>query len=704
VAVLEARRAEVVDSRLELRDAKGVAWLVVGRLDAEIEADGGRRLVTVRAADARVGGPAAGLAVTANGTLAVDRGRVVVEQATFTSGASTVVLRGGLDRISPVTATAWAHGVIDAAFVGTLSPGTEAAGRVDATARVEVKDDAVAGTLQATSPALTVQGVGPWAVGGSGRLDGERFVLEALEALGFGGRLVAEGPLALRSTARTDVRLRAEGFDVPALVAALAGTDVPVAARADATLRWTTTGWDVGAAKGTGEIALHPAPRAARPGAPPGVPVEGTSRLRVEGRNLALEGARVAARGASASGDARLSAKVLSGTWSATLPLASIDLLMSDLGAEAVVPEGYAGQLVAEGALSGTLSTPEATAWVRGEGMAIRDQPYALEADTRYADGRLALVPLTIRSGAGQATLAGSVPVRAGAGDWDLQGEAESLDLAPFLAALGFEASLAASGAVRVEGTLVRVDRFEADLAGGRVQGSGSYDRASEKIEANATATGLAWAQLPRLPEPLRRLGGTLAAEVSLRGTPGHPAGEARATLAGTTIDGSPLPSLSVEARADGRTVELLAHAGEAPFLQGGGPLEGDWPVQLEIDAAALPVQAILDAFPAAREREATIAATCVLTLDVPLRAPERLRYSAEAAQRVGEAPPARVGDGAVPPGGRPRGADARRPACRERGRDARRRRASRARGAGHPRPRRGGDDGSRAGRHRVLP
>ena len=98
--------AEVVEGRLELRDAKGVPWLVVGRLDAEMAVDRGRRLVTVRAADTRVGGPDAGLDVTADGTLAIDGGRVVVEQATFTSGASSVVLRGRLDRISPVTATA----------------------------------------------------------------------------------------------------------------------------------------------------------------------------------------------------------------------------------------------------------------------------------------------------------------------------------------------------------------------------------------------------------------------------------------------------------------------------------------------------------------------------------------------------------------------------------------------------------------------
>jgi hypothetical protein len=46
----------------------------------------------------------------------------------------------------------------------------------------------------------------------------------------------------------------AEGLEVAALVAAVAKTEVPVAARADAWLRWTTTGWDVAAAKGTGDV------------------------------------------------------------------------------------------------------------------------------------------------------------------------------------------------------------------------------------------------------------------------------------------------------------------------------------------------------------------------------------------------------------------------------------------------------------------
>ncbi|HSD26535.1 MAG TPA: translocation/assembly module TamB domain-containing protein [Vicinamibacteria bacterium] len=628
--------AEVVEGRLELRDVKGVLVLVVDRFDAQVTDDGGRRVVSLRAVEARAGGPDVGRDVTLDATLVLDGGRLVVEQATLGTGASSVVVRGRLDRVSPVTAGAWAHAVIDAGAARTLSPGAEAQGRVEADARIDVKDGRVVSTLTASAPALSVRGVGPWAVSARGRLADEKLVLETLEARGFAGRVVAEGPLALRSRDRTDLRLRAEGFDVPALVAAVAGKDVPVAARADATLRWTTTGWDVGAGKGIGDVALHPAPRTAKRGAP-GVPVSGSSRVRIEGRSLDLQDVRVAARGASLTGDAQLSGKAVSGTWSATVPLASVDLLLADLGAGAVVPEGYTGLLAAEGALAGTVTDPEATASVRGEGMAIRDQPYALEADVRYESGRLALAPLTVRSGAGRATVAGSVPVRAGRGEWDLQGEAESVDVAPVLAALGLEMSLPVSGAFRVEGTVVRVERFETEVAGGRVEGSGSYDRASERIDASATATGLAWTQVPRLPESLHRLDGRLSAQVSLGGTPAHPSGEARVTLAEPTLEGAPLPALTLEARADGRRVELVARAGETPFLQGGGPLEGDWPVRLEVDAAAVPVQAILDASPAARERRATIAASGGLTLDVPLRAPSRLRYSAEALRASGK-------------------------------------------------------------------
>ncbi len=663
--------AEVVEGRLELRDAKGAPWLVLGRLDAEMKTEGGRRALSVRITDAALGWPDGGLRMkpaSAEAAIALDRGRLVVERARISVEGSSLELHGGLDRISPLTATASGRVVLDGALVGSFSPGTPVSGRIETDADLQVANDVVTGTLGASSPALTVMGVGPWAVNGRGHLEGPRLVLESLEAGGFGGRLVADGPLALVPSALTDLRVRAEGLDVAALLRVLAPEKVLVAGRADATLRWATTGWDVGAARGEGRVSLRPP---TEPPARPSLGISGSGRVQVAGRSLALEGARLEAHGASIAGDARLAGGQVSGTWSATLPVTSIDPLLADLGVEGLVPEGYAGQLLAEGDLSGALKAPEASASVRSEGLAVRDRPCALEAQARYAAGRLALAPLAIRSGKGQATFTGSLPVLAGAGDWDLRGEAESLELAPVLAALGIAARGPATGELRVlgprgapavrarleakvalegseetaaialegagEGTRLVLDRFEADLAGGRVEGSGSYDRASGGLEAKATASGLEWARLPRLPAAVRRLGGKLAADVTLGGTSSHPSGEAHATLAEATLDGSPLPPLALEARADGRRFELVGRAGDTAFLKGGGPLEGDWPVRLNIDTEALPVPAILEAFPLARQNQVTLTAQGTVAVDVALREPKRLRYSAEALRAAGK-------------------------------------------------------------------
>jgi outer membrane protein assembly factor BamA/autotransporter translocation and assembly factor TamB len=672
-------RAEVVEGRLELRDEKGEPWLVLGRIDLEMAETGGRRQVSVRVADAGVGWPHAGLHVkpaAAEGALALDGGRLVCERARVTAGASSVEVSGRLERISPITASASGRAALDGALVEALAPGTGLAGRIEADAKIAVQDDRVTGTLAATAPALTLKGVGPWAASGGGRFEGPRLVLEALEAKGYGGRLVAEGPLALLSSQPTDVRARAEGIDVAALATTFARADVPVAARADGSLRWTATGWDVDAAKGTGEITLRPSPRAARPPAAPGLPLSGSGRVRIAGRALALEGASVEAHGARVAADAALAADgTVRGSWGATLPLAAVNALLADLGSKSRLAESYTGTLAAEGEISGSVSSPEPSATVRSEDLAARGRPHSVEAQARYAAGRLELEPLTVRSGLGQATLAGSVPVFADAGEWDLRGEVESLDLAPALALAGLEGACPATGTLRIEGprdapraraalegrvvldgdggaagepiaiTLaassegesVAVERLTAETASGRVEGSGRFDAATRAIEAKASATGLDWARLPRLPEALRRLGGTLSAEVSLGGTTSAPAGQAHATLGEATLDGSPLPALTLDARADGRRIELAGRAGDAAFLKGAGDLDGDWPVRFEIDAGALPAQALLDAFPAAREYEATLAAQGTVSVEVPLGAPERLRYSAEGLRASGK-------------------------------------------------------------------
>ena len=72
--------AEVEDGRLELRDVKGAAWLVLGDVDAQVVDDSGRRRVSVRIADAVVGGRDGGPRVEpqpTDATLVVEDGQLV---------------------------------------------------------------------------------------------------------------------------------------------------------------------------------------------------------------------------------------------------------------------------------------------------------------------------------------------------------------------------------------------------------------------------------------------------------------------------------------------------------------------------------------------------------------------------------------------------------------------------------------------------
>ena len=665
-------KAEVEDGRLELRDAKGEPWLVLGRFDAEMAEEDGRRQVSVRIADAGVGWPDGGLHVkpaSADATLALENGQLVFERAHIVAGESSIDLRGRLDRVSPITATATARVALDGGIVGSLAPGTEVTGRVEGDVTVEAVDDRVTGTLAVASPALTVLGVGPWAARGHGRIDGPRLVLESLTAEGYGGRLVGEGQLALLETERTDVRVRADGFDVATLARVFSDADVPVAARAEGSLRWATTGWNVDAARGTGTITLRPSSRPARPPAGPGLPLSGSGSVRITGHALALEGVTLEARGARLTARAALAPEgTVRGSWNATLPLASANALLADLGEAARLSPMYTGTLVAQGELAGPVSSPEHEGTLRADDLAVHGHPHSLEARARYAAGRLELAPLTVRSGLGQATLAGSVPVFADAGEWNLRGEVAALDLAPALALAGLEGDGPATGTLRIDGprdaprgwiTLdarvvlaeaggtagepiavaltasgdeghVEVERLTAETAGGRVEGSGRFDTETHALEARAHAEGLAWARLPLLPPSLHRLGGTLAADLSLGGTTETPSGEASARLGEATLDGSPLPAIAFDARADGRRLEIGGRAGEAAFLKGAADLEGDWPARLEIDVAGLPAQALLDAVTAGRLPDATLEVLGTVVLDVALRDPKRLHYTGE--------------------------------------------------------------------------
>ena len=161
-------------------------------------------------------------------------------------------------------------------------------------------------------------------------------------------------------------------------------------------------------------------------------------------------------------------------------------------------------------------------------------------------------------------------------------------------------------------------------------------------MEAKGTATDLQIARLPQRPPSAQSIDGRRRRDLRAVGHPDAPVGDARATVAGATYEGQALPDLALVARADGRRFELtgsstVSAAGEPPvaaddarresvFLRGGGSFEGDWPVHLEIDVAALPTQALLEVFPATRG--VAVEARGTFAVDVAARDPQKLRYT----------------------------------------------------------------------------
>ncbi len=284
-----------------------------------------------------------------------------------------------------------------------------------------------------------------------------------------------------------------------------------------------------------------------------------------------------------------------------------------------------------EGEIKGATSAPEVAARLRSEDLAVHGNPVGLEAEALYQDGRLSVAPLVLRSGRGQATLTGKVPLSP-TDEWDLAGEVDSLDIAPALELAGLEGNGPATGTLAVAGPRdeprtrvslradahlqrpgaaagdddvvlqvdgqsvggrVELERLEAQLAGGRIAGTARYDAASGAVAADLEASGLAWERLPLVPLAARRVAGTLAGKLALAGSTSAPEGELSLTLAEPRLDGAPLPPLALTARADGRELRVTGTSDTAQLLTGSGRLEGEWPLKLVIDAKALPYAAL---------------------------------------------------------------------------------------------------------------
>ena len=405
-------------------------------------------------------------------------------------------------------------------------------------------------------------------------------------------------------------------------------------------------------------------------------------------------GARVEARGARVDGRrrARRLGRGRAAAGAAELPLPSLPALLADLGQPSRAPE-IAGTAAGRGRRSRDRRPPcasrRACAGRSSPSAAARSGSMPSCATTQ---GRLSVAPLVLRSGSGQATLAGGIPL-APDGEWDLTGEIDALELEPALALFGLEGERPGHRERSRDGTLAtsrwgarrcarpracdgrrprprRRDRGRTwcRRARGREHGPPRPGGAARRPSSPAGASpgpGTTIRRRARSRRPWRRAAsrgrgcrsfprrrdastGTLAGRAgALRQHAAAPAGELLLTLADAAFDGSAAAAAVGRGALRRARAETHRHRAATPFLQGSAPLEGDWPLRLEIDAKALPLQPLLDALGRAPEARATLEASGTIAVELPLREPSRLRYASSDLAVSGRIRAPRVAHGA---------------------------------------------------------
>ncbi|MGE5127937.1 MAG: hypothetical protein ACM3PV_16715 [Betaproteobacteria bacterium] len=376
--------AELVEARVELQDAKGVPYLVLGRVDGTLREQQGRRSIHLALKDGRLGPPRAPLApIVGSGDLLVEKGRLVLRAVRLEARGARIELQGSLDRLEPNEGTLRLSGDADDTLMAALAPGAEVMGHLHAEAELAL-NGTPSGTFRLSSPALAVHGTGPWNATLRLGLDGRRVTIEQAEALGYGGRLAANGSVLLGNPLRTDLQLKAEDLDVAALGAAVAGAELPVRSRLDASLRYSLVGADPSRGQASGRVTLRPMPPAVavqrvagRRAHAPGLPLTASTKLTLEKRGVRLSELRLAAHDARVAGEVAVSpAMEIAGRFEAALSLAALPALLADLGLQ---PPAWplVGSLRAEGELGGIASDPHVTLRLQGVG-------FATEAAARY--------------------------------------------------------------------------------------------------------------------------------------------------------------------------------------------------------------------------------------------------------------------------------------------------------------------------------
>ncbi len=663
------RFAGVMVERLsiELRDRDGAAWLHASGIEARFERYDDRSRGTARVARADINWPGSGprlVGARAEAVIEIDLASEALHliEGRLAIGGSSLQAAGRLDQIGPVIGTAKVDGRIDAPLVTGFTPAIDAEGMLDVRLSATHDGHDTNGTIEVDAPRLMFAGAGPLSGGLRGRFDGQRLLVDSIDLRGSGGQVSANGVVFL-GEGESLLNVRARGIDVANLGSAFTGTRPPLASNADMDLRLEIENWNADTLTGSGHVSFNPGPGA-------GLPVSGRlditlnrSGVNFVARELRVHEARLAVDG-SLTFPADLAVE-----YSLQLPnLAEAPALLADADIR-LPPLALEGSAEVAGRLTGQLPDWRLDARLATQGLAVEEVEIDLDTTLLITPAGARISSLVAQGAEGHIEATGFVPLD-DESEWAVDAEVAGVQLIDALSRRGIPIQATIDGRVQVDGPATQprarftveaqaalddarardgaigaparlhaagsvshrnliLEQATAEVAGGRVDASGSWTWSDSSVEGRLTADGIAIERLPWLSTVAYEVTSTLSADLSVSGTAGAPVGRASVTLTGNVHRERALSDVTLEATADGALASLNGRIGTRPFLTGTLAFRDEWPLHLDLDLAELPITELLPAVPALSETDATVSLSGRLSMDLPALSPRDVRYQA---------------------------------------------------------------------------
>lgn len=418
------------------------------------------------------------------------------------------------------------------------------------------------------------------------------------------GEIDASGQIAIDDGAASSVSATIRGLQLATLTREFeTGVIIASAANGDAELSWQGTEADelIESLTGFADLRLSSALSSPRQGT---LPLTGALRLRAEDGRKTVTLTSVSALATSSTGQLQVDGQErLSGQMTMTsadvgASYAAYQLFAGEPAAES--PQ-IAGRLNATVNLSGTLSSPQASAVLLGEDLATGEiSDAAIEVRADYRDDLVVIESASLGWADQQATLAGRVDLGAAPPSLDLNFDAESLDIGSIRSAIANEtpidgvftahgsiqgttdspslqANAVASdlvaygqpfGALSAELTLaegvarlqsLRVDQPNVEGQPGELSVSGDYRLEDGLFSLIAEGRRISLEQLQVSAQ--EQLGGILNFSVTGQGTTDDPQLRGDAALTGSTYQGRQLGDLRLELSTQDNRARITAQA-----------------------------------------------------------------------------------------------------------------------------------------------